>query len=300
MDSCFGHLLSEKQFFSEMFRSRLLLKSSQVRLPALFSSLGAPTILCAIVARSAMKRPARSESCSAGSAAKSKKEASSLEKTIVCRAFSWHSIDPEVVEKARSRFAGAKQNRLLTVAWEDVRWLDEGVYVPWKEPATYNAAYLWFRRVVGHLVPQQGNTKKWCVLAHAVEYDPSLWETARNALDGDDTGKLAHNFATGTLISAAASSAERPREASRHEKLDKEASSLEEVAAPSLAVVWRCLCPAFSVSTHSPSLVANGSSLVESCTSRSRTTAKWKAEAKQGVGRNPGIWTEEGVYCTWG
>ena len=60
-----------------------------------------------------------------------------------------------------------------------LRDVEEGIYIGFKQCATFNAGYLWFLRQLGNLVEDAGITAKWCVIGHAESYREHVWAEAK-------------------------------------------------------------------------------------------------------------------------
>ena len=60
--------------------------------------------------------------------------------------FSWHAIDSTVLNDARLCIEASSKAGKTAVGWEGMREVDEGFWLPWKGPSTFNAGYRWFFR----------------------------------------------------------------------------------------------------------------------------------------------------------
>ena len=74
--------------------------------------------------------------------------------------FTWE-VAPESLAVLRPRLEAAKDQRQSAVDWERARVEPGGVWLPWKRPATFRAAYAWLRRLAPE-VP----LGDWVVRAH--------------------------------------------------------------------------------------------------------------------------------------
>ena len=99
--------------------------------------------------------------------------------------FSWHTIDPTVLNDARSCIEAANKAGKTAVVWEGMREVDEGFWLPWKEPSTFNAGCLWFFRKLGNLVAEQGLSARWFVIGHNENFNAALWAEAKASLKKD-------------------------------------------------------------------------------------------------------------------
>ena len=99
------------------------------------------------------------------------------------RGFSWHSTVAEVRRSGKKVLVDASAERKKTgVAWVTLRDVEEGIYIGFKQCATFNAGYLWFLRQLGNLVEDAGITAKWCVIGHAESYQEHVWTEAKHFL----------------------------------------------------------------------------------------------------------------------
>ena len=98
--------------------------------------------------------------------------------------FSWHSTDARIMKDAGGIFAAARtQGGRTSVDWEGFLPVTNGFFFPWKDPATFNAGYLWFARKVGCLSDGPAQTKDWFVVPHLVRYEESEWLRALAQFD---------------------------------------------------------------------------------------------------------------------
>ena len=108
--------------------------------------------------------------------------------------FSWHTDERAILAEAKPFLAQAAHARQCAADFQNVLWLDDGVYLPWKKPSTYELGYLWFWRLIGRLVDRKGNSSRWLVVGHKGGFEPQTVLPKREgrkpqekeALGGDD------------------------------------------------------------------------------------------------------------------
>ena len=86
--------------------------------------------------------------------------------------FSWHTDERKILSEAKPIVAQAAHSRQCAAEFQNVLWLDDGVYLPWKKPAKYELGYLWFLRLIGELAHEKGNSSRWLVVGHKGGFDP--------------------------------------------------------------------------------------------------------------------------------
>lgn len=90
------------------------------------------------------------------------------------RGFSWHSNDPTIVERARPEMekflARGDHGGRKAVDSQGVKWLSDGIYLPWLVPGSYATGYRFYRAKLGGFAPGGGNSPAWRVVSHALGY----------------------------------------------------------------------------------------------------------------------------------
>ena len=121
----------------------------------------------------------------------------------VFKGFSWHTADPRKVALAVERVETLrKKGGKTAVEWKSYLALADGLYLPWKNPASFAAGYMWFSRNVGDLVSEPGQTCNWRVEGHRNGFDPATGVS--NAAAAPSASAATRSASAGAASAAAA------------------------------------------------------------------------------------------------
>ena len=88
--------------------------------------------------------------------------------------FSWHTDDRTCFRKCMAVFrAEHKIQTKWAIAWNDTRFLADGIFLKWRWKVKYITGYNWFRRILAGKF-KESKRKAWLLRGHRESFDPHL------------------------------------------------------------------------------------------------------------------------------
>ena len=88
--------------------------------------------------------------------------------------FSWHTDNRTCFRECMAVFrAERKIQRKSAIAWNDTRFLADGIFLKWRWKVKYITGYNWFRRILAGKF-KESKRKAWLLRGHRESFDPHL------------------------------------------------------------------------------------------------------------------------------